>query len=172
MSNKNYKTLLNNVRAFVFDVDGVMTNGKVMITSEGEMYREMDTRDGFALKYALLKGFKIGIISGGTNEGVRKRLELLGVNKVYLGIHEKDIAFDDFVSTFNINPDQVLYMGDDVPDVPVMEKVGVSTCPQDALPDVKRVVDYVSHKKGGDGCVREIVEQVMRVQDKWVFSKD
>ena len=169
MSNKNYKTLLNNVRAFVFDVDGVMTNGKVMITSEGEMYREMDTRDGFALKYALLKGFKIGIISGGTNEGVRKRLELLGVNKVYLGIHEKDIAFDDFVSTFNINPDQVLYMGDDVPDVPVMEKVGVSTCPQDALPDVKRVVDYVSHKKGGDGCVREIVEQVMRVQDKWVF---
>ena len=139
MSNKNYKTLLNNVRAFVFDVDGVMTNGKVMITSEGEMYREMDTRDGFALKYALLKGFKIGIISGGTNEGVRKRLELLGVNKVYLGIHEKDIAFDDFVSTFNINPDQVLYMGDDVPDIPVMEKVGVSTCPQDALPDVKRV---------------------------------
>ena len=172
MSNKNYKTLLNNVRAFVFDVDGVMTNGKVIITSEGEMYREMDTRDGFALKYALLKGFKIGIISGGTNEGVKKRLELLGVNKVYLGIHEKDIAFDDFVSTFNINPDQVLYMGDDVPDIPVMEKVGVSTCPQDALPDVKRVVDYVSHKKGGDGCVREIVEQVMRVQDKWVFSKD
>ena len=172
MSNKNYKTLLNNVRAFVFDVDGVMTNGKVMITSEGEMYREMDTRDGFALKYALLKGFKIGIISGGTNEGVRKRLELLGVNKVYLGINEKVIAFDDFVSTFNINPDQVLYMGDDVPDVPVMEKVGVSTCPQDALPDVKRVVDYVSHKKGGDGCVREIVEQVMRVQDKWVFSND
>ena len=172
MSNKNYKTLLNNVRAFVFDVDGVMTNGKVMITSEGEMYREMDTRDGFALKYALLKGFKIGIISGGTNEGVRKRLELLGVNKVYLGIHEKDIAFDDFVSTFNINPDQVLYMGDDVPDVPVMKKVGVSTCPQDAVSDVKRVVDYVSHKKGGDGCVREIVEQVMRVQDKWVSSKD
>ena len=160
------------IKLIILDVDGVMTNGKVMITSEGEMYREMDTRDGFALKYALLKGFKIGIISGGTNEGVRKRLELLGVNKVYLGIHEKDIAFDDFVSTFNINPDQVLYMGDDVPDVPVMEKVGVSTCPQDALPDVKRVVDYVSHKKGGDGCVREIVEQVMRVQDKWVFSKD
>ncbi|MAV78974.1 MAG: 3-deoxy-D-manno-octulosonate 8-phosphate phosphatase [Flavobacteriaceae bacterium] len=172
MSNKNYKTLLNNVRAFVFDVDGVMTNGKVIITSEGEMYREMDTRDGFALKYALLKGFKIGIISGGTNEGVRKRLKLLGVNKVYLGIHEKDIAFDDFVSTFNIKPDQVLFMGDDVPDIAVMEKVGISTCPQDAVPDVKRVVDYVSHKKGGCGCVREIVEQVMRVQDKWVFSKD
>ena len=129
------------IKLIILDVDGVMTNGKVMITSEGEMYREMDTRDGFALKYSLLKGFKIGIISGGTNEGVRKRLELLGVNKVYLGIHEKDIAFDDFVSTFNINPDQVLYMGDDVPDVPVMEKVGVSTCPQDALPDVKRVVD-------------------------------
>lgn len=165
----NYKTLLNKVSAFVFDVDGVMTNGKVMITTQGEMHREMDTRDGFALKYALLKGFKIGVISGGTNDGVRKRLELLGVNKVYMGIHEKDIAFDDFINTFKIDPEEVLYMGDDIPDVPVMEKVGVATCPQDAVSDVKKIVDYVSHKKGGDGCIREIVEQVMRVQKKWDF---
>ena len=136
------------------------------------MYREMNTRDGFALKYALLKGFNIGIISGGTNQGVKKRLENLGVNKVYLGIHEKDIALDDFINTYNINPDEVLYMGDDVPDMPVMEKVGVATCPQDAVPDVKRIADYVSHKNGGDGCVREIVEQVMRVQNKWMFSEN
>ena len=136
------------------------------------MYREMNTRDGFALKYALLKGFNICIISGGTNQGVKKRLENLGVNKVYLGIHEKDIALDDFINTYNINPDEVLYMGDDVPDMPVMEKVGVATCPQDAVPDVKRIADYVSHKNGGDGCVREIVEQVMRVQNKWMFSEN
>jgi len=169
MSDKNYKILLNNVSTFIFDVDGVMTNGKIIITTEGEMYREMDTRDGFALKYASLKGYKIGVISGGTNEGVKKRLELLGVNKVYLGIHEKDNAFNDFVKTFDINPEEVLYMGDDVPDIPVMEKAGIATCPQDAVSDVKKIADYVSHKKGGDGCLREIIEQVMRVQNKWIF---
>ena len=172
MSSKNYKLLLNKITTFVFDVDGVLTNGKILVTTEGEMYREMNTRDGFALKYALLKGFNIGIISGGTNQGVKKRLENLGVNKVYLGIHEKDIALDDFINTYNINPDEVLYMGDDVPDMPVMEKVGVATCPQDAVPDVKRIADYVSHKNGGDGCVREIVEQVMMVQNKWMFSEN
>ena len=141
-----------------------------MVTSEGEMYRMMDTKDGFALKYALNKGFKIGIISGGTNEGVKSRLELLGVDKVYLGIHEKKTAFNDFLRQFNINPNQVLYMGDDVPDLPVMELAGVSTCPSDSATDVKQFVDYVSHKKGGDGCVREIIEQVLRVQGKWDFG--
>ena len=169
MSNNNYKTLLNNVSAFVFDVDGVMTNGKILITTDGEMYREMDTRDRFAIKNALLKGFKIGVISGGSNEGVRKRLELLGVDKVYLGIYEKDEAFDDFINTFKIDPEEVLYMGDDLPDMLVMEKVGVATCPQDAVSDIKKISHYVSHKKGGEGCVREIVEQVMRVQNKWGF---
>jgi 3-deoxy-D-manno-octulosonate 8-phosphate phosphatase (KDO 8-P phosphatase) len=170
MNSNNYKILLNKVTTFVFDVDGVLTNGKILVTTEGEMYREMNTRDGFAMKYALLKGFKIGIISGGTNLGVKKRLEDLGVNKVYLGILEKDIAFDDFVNSYNINPEEVLYMGDDIPDMSVMERVGVATCPQDAVPDVKRIADYVSHKNGGDGCVREILEQVMRVQNKWMFS--
>lgn len=171
MSKKNYKILLNDITTFIFDVDGVLTNGKVMVTSEGEMYREMDTKDGFALKYALQKGFKIGIISGGTNEGVRKRLELLGVTKVYLGIHEKNLAFEDFIQQFNVNPNQVLYMGDDVPDLLAMELSGVSTCPNDSVTDVKQFVDYVSHKKGGEGCVREIIEQVLRVQGKWSFGK-
>ncbi len=171
MNHKNYKTLLKNVSAFVFDVDGVMTNGQIMITTEGEMYREMNTRDGFAIKCALERDFKIAIISGGTNEGVRKRLETLGVDKVYLGIHKKDIAFDDFLKTYDIDPEEVLCMGDDVPDLSVLEKVGVATCPQDAVSDVKKIVDYVSHKKGGDGCVREIIEQVMRVQNKWDFNK-
>ena len=171
MNHKNYKTLLKNVSAFVFDVDGVMTNGQIMITTEGEMYREMNTRDGFAIKCALERDYKIAIISGGTNEGVRKRLETLGVDKVYLGIQEKDIAFDDFLKTYDIDPEEVLCMGDDVPDLSVLKKVGVATCPQDAVSDVKKIVDYVSHKKGGDGCVREIIEQVMRVQNKWDFNK-
>jgi 3-deoxy-D-manno-octulosonate 8-phosphate phosphatase (KDO 8-P phosphatase) len=172
MSSKNYKTLLNRITTFIFDVDGVLTNGKILVTTEGEMYREMNTRDGFALKYASLKGFKIGVISGGTNPGVKSRLENLGVDKVYLGIHEKMIAFDNFINTYNINPEEVLYMGDDIPDISVMEKAGLATCPQDAVSDVKRIADYVSHKNGGDGCVREILEQVMRVQNKWIFTKN
>tara|TARA_B100000941_G_scaffold280529_1_gene247053 strand:- start:198 stop:707 length:510 start_codon:yes stop_codon:yes gene_type:complete len=164
---KNYKESLDKITTFVFDVDGVMTNGKVLVTSEGEMYREMDTKDGFILKFALQKGFKVCIISGGTNEGVRKRLTLLGVDKVYLGIHDKMLAFNDFVDKFNVNYDQVLYMGDDIPDIPIMRVVGVSTCPNDSATDVKEIANYVSHKNGGQGCVREIIEQVLRVQGKW-----
>ncbi|MFL2577112.1 MAG: KdsC family phosphatase [Flavobacteriaceae bacterium] len=171
MSKNSYKILLNNITTFIFDVDGVMTDGKVLVTSEGDMYRAMDTRDGFALKYALTKGYKIGIISGGTNQGVKKRLELLGVNKVYLAAHEKGPAFNDFMKTYDLVPEEVLYMGDDVPDIPIMKKVGLATCPQDAVTDVKSIADYVSHKKGGYGCVREIIEQVMRVQQKWEFSE-
>ena len=98
-----------------------------------------------------------------------KCFSLLGVNKIYLGIEKKEIAFNDFTETLNIDPKEVLYMGDDVADIAVMEKVGVATCPQDAVSDVKKIVDYVSHKKGGDGCVREIMEQVMRVQNKWIL---
>ena len=171
MNKKNYKELLNNITTFIFDVDGVMTDGKVLVTSKGELYRNMDTKDGFALKYALLNGYKIGIITGGTNQGVKERLDSLGVTKVYLGAHEKNLAFEDFIGEFKVNPDEVLYMGDDIPDIPVMEVVGVSTCPNDAVTDVKEIADYVSHKKGGDGCVREIIEQVLRVQGKWGSGK-
>ncbi len=171
MDNKNYKSLLNQITTFLFDVDGVMTDAKILINSQGELFRQMDTRDGFAIKYALDNGYKIGVITGGTNEGVRLRLEQLGVNKIYLGTHEKNKAFQDFVKTFQLLPAEVLYMGDDIPDLAVMEKVGIATCPQDAVTDVKQIADYISHKKGGDGCVREIIEQVMRVQGKWPFSK-
>ena len=166
-----YKKKLINIKNFIFDVDGVFTDGSIIVDSEGNEMRVFNTKDGIAVKFATDIGYNICVISGGNNEGVRKRLELLGVDKVYLGIHEKDIAFDDFLKTYDIDPEEVLCMGDDVPDLSVLEKVGVATCPQDAVSDVKKIVDYVSHKKGGDGCVREIIEQVMRVQNKWDFNK-
>jgi len=172
MNNPNYKILLNQIKAFVFDVDGVLTDGKILITSEGEMLRQMDTKDGYALKYALNKGFRVGIITGGINQGVKERLELLGVDKVYLGMHEKEQAFEDFIKNYDLKADEVLYMGDDIPDIAVMQKVGVAACPQDAVTDVKKIVHYVSHKKGGDGCVREILEQVLRVQGKWMTPEN
>ena len=164
---KNYKSKLFKIKTFIFDVDGVLTDGKVLVTTEGEMYRALDTKDGYGMKYAMMKGFKIAIISGGTNEGIRNRFQALGVKDIYLGAHEKSAAYDELVNNYKLKPDEILYIGDDIPDIPLIKKVGVSCCPSDAVTDVKSVVDYVSHKKGGEGCVREIIEQVLRVQEKW-----
>ena len=170
MNQPNYKALLPNITTFIFDVDGVLTNGKVLITSQGEMYREMDTKDGYALKCALVQGYKVCIISGGTNEGVRNRLKALGVYDIYLGAHHKQEPFQDLMDSYDLKPEEILYMGDDVPDIVVMEQVAVAACPQDAVSDVKEIANYVSHKKGGEGCVREIIEQTLRVQGKWLTN--
>lgn len=170
MQPPNYKALLPNITTFIFDVDGVLTNGKVLITSAGEMYREMDTKDGYALKCALQQGYKVCIISGGTNEGVRNRLRALGIYDIYLGAHHKEEPFQDLLDSYNLSPDEILYMGDDVPDIVVMEQVAVGACPSDAVSDVKAIANYVSHKKGGEGCVREIIEQTLRVQGKWLTN--
>ena len=170
MNQPNYKALLPNITTFIFDVDGVLTNGKVLITSQGEMYREMDTKDGYALKCALVQGYRVCIISGGTNEGVRNRLKALGIYDIYLGAHHKQEPFQDLMDSYDLKPEEILYMGDDVPDIVVMEQVAVAACPNDAVSDVKEIANYVSHKKGGEGCVREIIEQTLRVQGKWLTS--
>ena len=167
MDKPNYKALLPNITTFIFDVDGVLTNGKVLITSQGEMYREMDTKDGYALKCALDQGYKVCIISGGTNEGVRNRLKALGIYDIYLGAHHKQEPFQDLMDSYDLKAEEILYMGDDVPDMVVMEQVAVAACPQDAVSDVKAIANYISYKKGGEGCVRDIIEQTLRVQGKW-----
>ena len=170
MNQPNYKALLPNITTFIFDVDGVLTNGKVLITSQGEMYREMDTKDGYALKCALVQGYRVCIISGGTNEGVRNRLKALGIYDIYLGAHHKQEPFQDLMDSYDLKPEEILYMGDDVPDIVVMEQVAVAACPNDAVSDVKEIANYISHKKGGEGCVREIIEQTLRVQGKWLTN--
>jgi 3-deoxy-D-manno-octulosonate 8-phosphate phosphatase (KDO 8-P phosphatase) len=164
---KNYKHLLPKIKTFIFDVDGVLTDGKFLINSDGELLRSFDTKDGYAMKCALVKGFKIAIITGGRNEAVRERFRELGVIDIYLGAHNKLDAYQDLMDNYNFNPEEILYIGDDIPDIPVMEKVGLGCCPADAASDVKAMADYVSHKKGGEGCVRELIEQVLRVQGKW-----
>ena len=164
---KNYKHLLPKIKTFIFDVDGVLTDGKILINSDGELLRSFDTKDGYAMKCALVKGFKIVIITGGRNEAVRERFKELGVIDIYLGAHHKLDAYQDLMDNFDLNPEEILYIGDDIPDIPVMEKVGLGCCPADAASDVKAMADYVSHKKGGEGCVRELIEQVLRVQGKW-----
>ncbi len=164
---KNYKEYLNQITTFIFDVDGVFTDGSVLITSTGEMLRKMNVKDGYALKTALQKGYNVCIISGGTNEGVRNRLKGLGVTDIYLGAHHKTDPLEEYLDVYNIKPENVVYMGDDLPDIPPMKMVQLATCPQNAVAEVKVISDYVSHKNGGEGCVRDIIEQVLKVRGDW-----
>ncbi len=164
---KNYKEYLKDINTFVFDVDGVLTDGSVLITTSGEMLRRMNVKDGYALKTALLKGYNICIITGGSNEGVRNRLSGLGVTDIYLGAHHKEDPLQEYLDMYSIAPENVLYMGDDLPDIPPMRKVALASCPQNAVAEVKAICDYVSHKNGGEGCVRDIIEQVLKVRGDW-----
>lgn len=164
---KSYKELLIQINTLIFDVDGVLTNGVVTILPNGEMIRQMNIKDGYALKSAVNAGLKVCIISGGTNEGVRIRLENLGITDIYLGAHNKIEQYKELVTTYNLNSENILYMGDDIPDFPVMKLVGLPTCPNDAAPEIQLIAKYISNKEGGNGCVRDIIEQVLRVQGKW-----
>ncbi|AOW16440.1 3-deoxy-D-manno-octulosonate 8-phosphate phosphatase [Polaribacter vadi] len=163
----SYKQLLPKINTFIFDVDGVLTNGMLTIMPDGELVRHMNVKDGYAMKIALNKGFKVCIISGGTNKAVKSRLAALGILDIYLGAHDKIKQYNELVEKYNLKPENVLYMGDDIPDIPVMQKVGLASCPNDAVPEVQQISKYISYKKGGEGCVRDIIEQVMRVQGKW-----
>lgn len=164
---KSYKEIMPQITTFIFDVDGVLTNGLVHISSTGELTRLMNTKDGYALKTAINEGYNICIISGGNNEGVKSRLAALGIKDIYLGIHDKITVYRNYIEDNNIKPEEVLYMGDDIPDFPVMTKVGLPTCPKDAVAEIQNISLYVSQKKGGLGCARDVIEQVLKVQGKW-----
>ena len=165
---KNYKEYLNQIDTFVFDVDGVLNDGSIQISTKGELLRTMNIKDGYALKAAHQAGYTVCIISGGKNEGVRSRLRGLGLTDIYLGIQDKVEQMDEFFDIYSIKPEQVLYMGDDIPDYYAMQQIGLPCCPQDAVAEIKNISKYVSHKKGGKGCVRDVIEQVMKVQGKWI----
>ena len=165
--NKNYKEILPQITTFIFDVDGVLTDSTVMLLENGELVRHMSVRDGFAIKTAVEKGYRIGIISGGTSEAVKTRLNNLGVTDVFLRISDKLEIFKEYCDRYSLNPEEILYMGDDLPDMEVMKRVGLSCAPADADSEVIHIAQYVSHKKGGTGCVRDVIEQVLRVQGNW-----
>jgi 3-deoxy-D-manno-octulosonate 8-phosphate phosphatase (KDO 8-P phosphatase) len=163
----SYKQLLPEINTLIFDVDGVLTNGMVTIMPDGELIRHMNIKDGYALKAAVDKGLNVCIISGGKNEGVRTRLANLGIKDIYLGAHDKIKQYNELVKKYDLKPENILYMGDDIPDYPVMELVGLPSCPNDAAPEIQEISKYISYKKGGEGCVRDIIEQILRVQGKW-----
>ncbi len=172
MEEKSYKEFLQHITTFVFDVDGVLTDGTVTVTTNGDLLRKMNIKDGFALKTAVDKGYNVCIISGGSNEGVRKRLRGLGITDIHLGVQHKTDTLEEYFDIYQIKPENVLYMGDDIPDLYVMQQVGLPTCPQDAAPEIKAISKYISHRKGGKGCVRDVIEQVLRVQAKWNNNLD
>lgn len=163
----SYKEYLRNITTFILDVDGVLTDGSIQVLANGELVRTMHVRDGYAMKSAVDQGFNICIISGGSHEGVRLRLEKLGISDVHLGVSNKTEVLNKYLTDNEIDPKNALFMGDDLPDYHVMQTVGLAVCPQDAAPEIKEISQYVSHKNGGKGCVRDIIEQVMRVQEKW-----
>ncbi len=164
---KSYKEIMNQIDTFIFDIDGVLTDSSVHISPTGEMLRIMNIRDGFAMKAALESGYNVCIISGGSNEGVRIRLRNLGITDIHLGTPNKVETFKEYIELYNLKSENVLYMGDDIPDYHVMQLVGLPTCPQDASPEIKGISSYISHVNGGKGAVRDVIEQVMKVQDKW-----
>ena len=165
---KSYKELMNEITTFIFDVDGVLTDGTIHVTPTGEMLRNMNIRDGYAMKAAVENGYTVCIISGGSNEGVRVRLRNLGITDIHLGVSDKVETFKEFTDIYNIKPENVLYMGDDIPDYHVMKLVGLPTCPHNAVPEIKGLSKYISHVEGGKGAVRDVIEQVMKVQGKWM----
>ena len=164
---KSYKEIMNVISTFIFDVDGVLTDSSVHITETGEMQRIMNIRDGFAMKAALESGYNVCIISGGNNAGVRIRLENLGIKDIYLSTPDKVVTYNQYLKMYNLKSENVLYMGDDIPDYHVMQLVGLASCPQDAVPEIKAIANYISHINGGRGAVRDVIEQVMKVQGKW-----
>jgi len=160
------------VTAFIFDIDGVLTDGTVLILQDGLQARQMHVKDGFALQMAVKNGYNVFIISGGISEESKKRLEYLGIKEIYLGIADKTKFVTDLLKTKKIKWEEVLYMGDDLPDMPLMNKVGLSCCPADAVSEVKSVVKYISLIKGGWGCVRDVIEKVLKVNGQWKYETD
>ena len=158
------------IRTLIFDVDGVLTNGDLLIQEDGQLLRSMNTKDGYALKQALQQGYRVVIITGGKSEGVVKRLQGLGITDIYSGIHDKLAVFREYVETHELDPEEILYMGDDLPDFEVMKRVGLPACPQDAVPEIMAICHYVSPKPGGKGCVRDVIEKVLRLKYKWPYQ--
>lgn len=163
----NTLALLEPITTLIFDVDGVFTNSQLLITEKGELLRSMNARDGYAVRCALQAGLHIAIITGGKSEGVKKRLQGLGIVDIYYGIQYKPDALEEYVLTYDVDLSTTLYMGDDMPDYEVMQKVGVPCCPADAAPEIMSLCQYVSPFKGGEGCVRDIIEKVLKLKGQW-----
>lgn len=166
-TNSNYKQRLANITTFIFDVDGVFTNGEIYFHPDGQTIRSLNAKDGYAIMAALEKGFKIVVITRGDSPIVQELFDKIGVKDLYLGVMDKGRKFDFFLSENNLSRHEVMYMGDDIPDYECVKNAGIGVCPRDGVKELREIADYVSTFDGGKGAVRDIVEQTMRIQGKW-----
>lgn len=174
MPNYNYKVRLHGIRAFAFDVDGVMTDGTIISMPDGELVRIFNSKDGFALRMCSMKGYPVAIITGGSSDGIVSRFTGLGVDKadIYQKSRDKRPDFMDFCDRHGLRPGEVAYAGDDIPDIPVLRIAGLSVAPADAVPEVKDICDYVSLFPGGKGLARDLIEQVLKVRGDWTLDTE
>ncbi len=157
----------NKIKTFVFDVDGVMTDGSVLVQGGREYFRTLNTKDGYALQLAVKSGFNVAVITGGYMPAVVERMAFLGIKNVYQAVKDKVTCFETLCREYAINPGQTLYMGDDIPDYGVMKMVELAACPADAVPEILEVSHYISPLSGGRGCVRDVVEKVLKMNGCW-----
>lgn len=163
----NYKVKLHNVKAFIFDYDGVMSDGMIYCGCTQTIVRSGNVKDGYAIQYAIKCGYKVAILSGGRGESITERCAMLGIKDVFVSCENKMDMFNKFLADNGLEAKNVLYMGDDIPDYDIMVMAGVACCPKDAAQEIKDVSDYISDKDGGCGCVRDVIEQVLRLQGQW-----
>ena len=162
----------HDINTFVFDVDGVLTDGRVLLLENGLQARTMNVKDGLALQIAIKNGYKVIIISGGSSEPVIQRLQYLGLTEINLGLKDKLKFMEAYIEQNSLKWTQILFMADDLPDIPVLEKVGLPCCPADAAIEVRKVSKYISSVKGGEGCVRDVIEKVLKLNDHWKYNTD
>jgi 3-deoxy-D-manno-octulosonate 8-phosphate phosphatase (KDO 8-P phosphatase) len=155
------------IKTFVFDVDGVLTDGTLLILNDGQMARRMNIKDGYALQLAIKKGYRVVIISGGTSVQVKERLQKLNITDVFMQVENKQRFLMDYVNNNNLSWNEILFMGDDIPDCNCMQLVGLACCPADAVPEIKLFSKYISPKRGGEGCVRDVIEKVLKLNGNW-----
>lgn len=155
------------ITAFAFDMDGVLTNGKLICDTNGEQLRIMNIKDGYAMNEAIKKNYQMIIISGSESIGARIRLEKLGLTNIFMNVDNKKKVLDKWMTENEIKPENLLYMGDDIPDMEVIKFASIGACPKDATQDILEISDYISPYNGGDGCVRDVIEKVMKLQGKW-----
>lgn len=155
------------IRTLIFDIDGVLTNSQILATEEGHLLRSVNIKDGYAIQLAIKKGYNIWIISGGTSDAMKTRFENLGMKEVHIRVKDKKALLQELMTKHNTNAAEMLYMGDDIPDYGVMKLVGLPVCPADACPEIKEVSKYISPVQGGMGCVRDVLEKVLRLNGDW-----
>lgn len=163
----NVLELFQKITTFVFDIDGVLTDGTLLVMPDGLMVRRMNIKDGYALQLAIKKGYNVLVISGGNAPAVEERLNKLGIQDVYMRVEDKLSVLQNYIQIHNITVGQVLFMGDDIPDLEVMNLAGLPCCPADAVIEVKGISKYISPFKGGEGCVRDVVEKVLKLRNDW-----